>query len=215
MKKLLLCIGIILGLAENAFCGVPVTTAFHENVNIPIKDYMADLRQGCYCHADDYIQYLPLAGTMLLCLPKDNREGWQDKLVLGATGMAVMGIMVNTLKYTVCEMRPDGSRRNSFPSGHTATAFVGAELVRMEYGGWWGVAAYSVAFATGFLRMYNERHWFHDVVAGAGIGILSAKVAYWLLPWEQKQLGKISFLPYFAPYAGGESVSGLALTYSF
>ena len=215
MKRLLACIFLTLGLAESAFCGVPVTTAFHESVDIPIKDYMADLRQGNYCHVDDYLQYLPIASTMLLCLDKDYREGWQDKLVMGATGMAIMSIIVNSLKYTVCEMRPDGSRRNSFPSGHTATAFVGAELVRIEYGWRWGAAAYTVAAATGFLRMYNERHWFHDVVAGAGIGILSARMAFWLLPWEQRQLGKISFLPYFAPYADGQTATGLAFNYRF
>lgn len=215
MKRLLVSIFIILCIVENAFCGVPITTAFHEKVNLPVKDYMAGIRGNNYIHADDYIQYLPIAGTMLLCLDKDNREGWQDKLLLGATGMAAMGVMVNALKYTVCEMRPDGSRRNSFPSGHTATAFVGAELVRMEYGNGWGAAAYGVAVATGVLRVYNERHWCHDVLAGAGIGILSAKIAYWLLPWEQKQLGKISFLPYFAPYADGETAAGLALSYKF
>lgn len=215
MKRLLVSIFIILGIVENAFCGVPITTAFHEKVNLPVKDYMAGIRGNNYIHADDYIQYLPIAGTMLLCLDKDKREGWQDKLLLGATGMAAMGVMVNALKYTVCEMRPDGSRRNSFPSGHTATAFVGAELVRMEYGNGWGAAAYGVAVATGVLRVYNERHWCHDVLAGAGIGILSANIAYWLLPWEQKQLGKISFLPYFAPYAEGGIASGIALNYKF
>ena len=215
MKRLLLSILLILGFTQNAFCGFPPATNFHEKVNIPIRDYFTEVRQGNYCHVDDYLQYLPIAGTMLLCLPKDNLEGWQDKVVLGATGMAVMGVLVNTLKYTTCEMRPDGSRRNSFPSGHTATAFVGAELVRMEYGGWWGAAAYTAAIATGVLRMYNNRHWFHDVLAGAGIGFVSAKAAYWLLPWERKQLGRVSFLPYFAPDAAGETASGLALTYTF
>lgn len=215
MKRLLVSIFIILCIVENAFCGVPITTAFHEKVNLPVKDYMAGIRGNNYIHADDYIQYLPIAGTMLLCLDKDNREGWQDKLLLGATGMAAMGVMVNALKYTVCEMRPDGSRRNSFPSGHTATAFVGAELVRMEYGNGWGAAAYGVAVATGVLRVYNERHWCHDVLAGAGIGILSAKIAYWLLPWELKQLRKISFLPWYAPGPDGEAVSGLALGITF
>ena len=215
MKRLLLCILLTMGLAESVFCAVPLPTAFHDNVNIPIKNYMTELRHGSYCHADDYLQYLPLAGSILLCIDRDHREGWQDKVVLGATGMAIMGILVNSLKYTVCEMRPDGSRRNSFPSGHTATAFVGAELVRIEYGGWWGAAAYTAAAATGFLRMYNERHWFHDVIAGAGIGILCARMAFWLLPWEQRQLGRISFLPYFAPFAPGENAAGLALSFSF
>lgn len=209
MKRLLISISLVLCLAENAFCGNPFT-AFHEKVNIPVKDYMTEIRDGRYTVADNYLQYVPIAGTLLLCLPPAGREGWQDKLLLGATGMATMGVLVNSLKYTVCEMRPDGSRRNSFPSGHTATAFVGAELVRMEYGNGWGAAAYALAVATGALRVYNERHWCHDVLAGAGIGILSAKIAYWLLPWEQRQLGKISFLPWYAPGPDGEAVSGLA-----
>jgi membrane-associated phospholipid phosphatase len=30
--------------------------------------------------------------------------------------------------------------------------------------------------------MYNDKHWLRDVAAGAGIGILSTKIAYWLHP---------------------------------
>jgi membrane-associated phospholipid phosphatase len=37
-----------------------------------------------------------------------------------------------------------------------------------------------MAATTGYLRMYNNKHWFGDVVAGAGVGILSAKFSYWL-----------------------------------
>lgn len=190
-----------------------LTQVWKENVNLPVKDYMTDLRQGYYIHADDYIQYVPLATSLLLCL--DKREGWEDRVLLAGTGWAFAGLLVNAAKYTVREMRPDGSRRNSFPSGHSATAFVGAELVRMEYGGWWGAAAYTVAIATGALRMYNERHWCNDVLAGAGVGILSAKIAYWMLPWERRQLGKISFLPWFAPEEDGTYYSGVALNIAF
>lgn len=53
---------------------------------------------------------------------------------------------------------------------------MGAELVRIEYGGWYGAGAYAVAAGVGFMRMYNGRHWLHDVVAGAGVGILSARI---------------------------------------
>lgn len=53
-------------------------------------------------------------------------------------------------------------------SGHTATVFIGAELVRIEYGGWYGAGAYTIATGVAFMRMYNGRHWLHDVVAGAG-----------------------------------------------
>ena len=50
---------------------------------------------------------------------------------------------------------------NSFPSGHTANAFCGAELMRIEYGNWVGLAGYAVAVTTGVMRMYNERHWWN------------------------------------------------------
>jgi membrane-associated phospholipid phosphatase len=62
------------------------------------------------------------------------------------------------------------------------TAFAGAELVRTEYGWVAGACAYAVATTVGFMRMYNNRHWFNDVVAGAGFGILAARIGYWLLP---------------------------------
>lgn len=192
-----------------------LTSTYQEAVNLPVKNYMKEMRGNCYIHADDFIQYIPMASTMLLCLDKDKRDGWQEKVLLAATGSAVTWATVQSLKLLIGEKRPDSSRNNSFPSGHTACAFLGAELVRLEYGGYWGAAAYTVAIATGFLRMYNERHWSNDVLAGAGIGILSAKVAYWLLPWEKRQLGKLSFLPYFAPDSDGSATAGFALSYTF
>ena len=33
------------------------------------------------------------------------------------------------------------------------------------------------------MRMYNNRHWASDVLAGAGVGILSASLTYWLAPY--------------------------------
>ena len=61
--------------------------------------------------------------------------------------------------------------------------------MRMEYGNAWGLGAYTIAATVGILRMYNNRHWLNDVLAGAGIGILSAKAALWLLPLEKRLLG--------------------------
>jgi membrane-associated phospholipid phosphatase len=48
------------------------------------------------------------------------------------------------------------------------------------------VAGYAVAFTTGYLRMYNNKHWLSDVVAGAGVGILSTDLAYFLYPKIKK-----------------------------
>ena len=48
------------------------------------------------------------------------------------------------------------------------------------------MAAYAVAITVGALRIYNDRHWITDVLGGVGIGILSARIGYWLLPFERK-----------------------------
>jgi membrane-associated phospholipid phosphatase len=51
--------------------------------------------------------------------------------------------------------RPDGSANNSFPSGHTATAFCGAEFLWQEYKDvniLYGISGYVVAAGTGFLE---------------------------------------------------------------
>jgi len=44
-----------------------------------------------------------------------------------------------------------------------------------------------MATATAGLRMYNNKHWMTDVAAGAGLGILSTQVAYWIHPWYEKK----------------------------
>ena len=40
------------------------------------------------------------------------------------------------------------------------------------------MAGYSVATATGIMRVLNNRHWVSDVLSGAGIGIMSTELAY-------------------------------------
>lgn len=139
---------------------------------------------------DDFSQYAPMVATygLNLCGVK-GKHGYGDLTIILGTAYALMGITVNSLKSTTRVMRPDNTTRNSFPSGHTATAFMGAELLRREYwdvSPWIGVAGYAVAAGTGFFRMYNNRHWFTDVIAGAGVGILSVEAAYWLYPFISK-----------------------------
>jgi membrane-associated phospholipid phosphatase len=143
---------------------------------------------------DDFTQYAPLVSVYALniCGLK-GEHSMRDYTVLLATSSLMMGVTVLGLKAAIREQRPDKSDYNSFPSGHTATAFMGAELLRHEYwkvSPWIGIAGYVVAAGTGFFRMYNNRHWFTDVLAGAGIGILSAKASYWLFPYISKKIFK-------------------------
>ena len=81
-------------------------------------------------------------------------------------------VITQALKYTFNERRPDGGSY-SFPSGHTSFAFTGAEFIRKEYGWWWGAPAYAVASYVGWSRVEARRHYTHDVLAGAVIGILA------------------------------------------
>lgn len=77
------------------------------------------------------------------------------------------------LKYAVSEERPNGDDENSFPSGHTAITFAGAEFMRKHYGWRYGLPAYAAAAFVGWSRVETKDHWAHDVLAGGAIGILS------------------------------------------
>ena len=132
---------------------------------------------------DDYTQFFGPAMTAGLKLGGyEGRSDWPRLLASAGLSYAIMAGLVNGIKYTAKEMRPDGSTANSWPSGHTATSFVGATLLHKEYGltrsPWFSVAGYGVATATGVMRVLNNRHWVSDVMSGAGIGIISGELGY-------------------------------------
>lgn len=78
--------------------------------------------------------------------------------------------VTTALKYLVREPRPDGSSRNSFPSGHATTigAFAGVVIAQESLG--WGVLASGLAGMVALGRMNDNRHYLHDVLAGLTIG---------------------------------------------
>lgn len=181
------CRDVVLPLMMVTAASTGLYTNTVKNFNWDVRDAASTLSKGVPIKADDYVQYLPVVSYMGLDFVTGNaRHSLLDRTIITTTSYLAMGIMVNTIKYTVRELRPDGSTRNSFPSGHSATAFMGAELVRIEYGGLYGAGAYAIACGIGFLRIYNNRHWATDVLAGAGIGILSARIGYWMLPLNKK-----------------------------
>ncbi|MCM1517733.1 MAG: phosphatase PAP2 family protein [Pseudoflavonifractor sp.] len=178
---------LILPVALVAVGSFGVCNGWFHSVNESVRDGMTDLRGDHYFHADDYIQYLPVIANVGLGLAKvPCKHTFLERVAITATAYISLGILVNGIKYSVKEKRPDSNARNSFPSGHTATAFMGAELVRISYPLGVGIGAYAVATGVAFLRLYNGRHWLNDVIAGAGIGILSARIGYWLLPVNRK-----------------------------
>jgi membrane-associated phospholipid phosphatase len=132
---------------------------------------------------DDYTQFFGPAAVVGLKLGGyEGRSDWPRLLANAGMSYGIMALLVNTIKNTAKEMRPDGSTANSWPSGHTATAFVGATLLHKEYGltrsPWFSIAGYGVATATGVMRVLNNRHWISDVLSGAGIGMVSGELGY-------------------------------------
>lgn len=125
------------------------------------------------------VPYLELGATTLAGV--ESRSDRLNTLLVIAKSELLMGALVIGLKRSTAVLRPDGSTRNAFPSGHTAQAFLAASIVHTELrdkSPWYGIGAYTVATSVAALRMLNDRHWQSDVFAGAGIGILSAHVGY-------------------------------------
>ena len=142
---------------------------------------------------DDYLQYAPAALLvgMKVC-GVESRSSWGRMLVSDAFSAGLMAAAVNSLKYSFRVMRPDGSTRNSFPSGHTATAFMTATMLHKEYGHrspWYSIGGYTLATLTGVTRQLNNRHWMSDVMVGAGIGILATEFGYFLADLIFKEKG--------------------------
>lgn len=139
---------------------------------------------------DDYLQYAPLAGYLFLDFAGvKSRRPFVDRVIVGATATILTVGLTHGIKWCVDEQRPYSTNTNSFPSGHSAMAFVGAELLRQDYGPWVGAAGYLAATAVGVMRVVRGYHWLNDVVASAGIGILCARAGEWLLPFNRRWLG--------------------------
>ena len=158
--------------------------AFRQNYNNP-NTRIRLIKYNFHSEIDNYTQYVPLALTIGLHLGGyEGRSDWPRFWASSAMSAAIMAGLVNGIKYTAKEMRPDGSTRNAWPSGHTATAFLAATILHKEYGmtrsPWFSVGAYTLATATGVMRVLNNRHWISDVLSGAGIGILSVELGYGL-----------------------------------
>jgi hypothetical protein len=166
-------------------------------------------------HYDNYLMFAPALSVYGLNIAGINgKNNLRDRTMIYLLSSIIQNTTVFSIKKLSSQLRPDSSGYTSFPSGHTATAFASAEFLYQEYKNvslWYGVAGYTMAAATGYLRMYNNKHWFSDVIAGAGIGILSTKVAYWIYPAIKRKLFKnkpmnTMILPFYQKGGGGLSL---------
>jgi len=171
-------------------------------------------------HADDYMQYAPAVAVYGLDLFVKAKHNFVDRTFLMTTSYIISSASIHAVKRFTHIQRPNGSNHLSFPSGHTSTAFVGAHLLFKEYkdtSPWIGVTGYAVAGCIGAIRIYNNRHWFSDVVAGAGFGMLSVEVSYLLLPVFHRIIGDKGDQPSFsiAPVVGFNNYYGVGIACTF
>lgn len=119
-----------------------------------------------------------------LFLKSTDKPHWQFVKSLGTSL-----IITHSLKRIINKKRPDGGAY-SFPSGHTSAAFTGAAFIQKRYGWKYGIPSYILASYVGYSRVHANRHDYYDVLAGAGIGIISS--FFFTKPYEEKNI-QLSF----------------------
>ena len=121
--------------------------------------------------AADVLEYAPaLLPWAVKAAGGETRSGWARMGVSQAAGAAFTAGLVESLKLTVHETRPDGSDDRAFPSGHAAIAFMGATMIERELGWrspWYTLGAYTFATGIAMERVIDRRHRPVDVIAGA------------------------------------------------
>jgi membrane-associated phospholipid phosphatase len=147
-----------------------------------VRDWRNAHYSDFHTSADDYLQYAPAVAVYALdAFGVKGRNDVRTQTVRLVCTEVIMTAAVVITKNATGILRPDNSADNSFPSGHTAQAFAAATFLHKEFGKtspWISIAGYLVAGTVGSLRILNNRHWVTDVIAGAGIGMASAEIAY-------------------------------------
>ena len=163
--------------------------------NLLIREEMQLFRRNSLdhrqLHFDNELQFLPVCSVVgLKLLGVRSPHSLRQLCFRSASTMIAQVVLVQPIKKVVDELRPDRSALTSFPSGHTAFAFAGAELLRLEYSETSPlipVVGYLVATLTGVMRIYNDRHWAGDVLAGAAIGFVAADLSWLLNNWLESK----------------------------
>ena len=139
---------------------------------------------GCHAQAlfDDVMQHAPMASVFVLkACDMDNDSSWKELALTAGASYVLATATTYSLKQLVGERRPDGSDRRSFPSGHATYAFAGATMLYHEYGHlspWVAIGGLGVAALVSADRIRQDRHYLHDVCAGAAVGVLATELAY-------------------------------------
>jgi hypothetical protein len=201
---------------DSIYSGLPAEKSFFRKQLLPvsliaggallnigtIKYDIQEVFPDTHTHVEDYFQYAPMAQIYIFdAFGFKHRNNVFDQTKYLALSQLFSGSLVHFLKHTTKVERPWGGK-TSFPSGHTTTAFTGATVLYHEFKDTEPLLAWSgylFATATGAIRVTNNAHWLPDVLAAAGIGILTTNLVYYFEPLEKfqpfKKKKKLSFVP--------------------
>lgn len=161
----------------------------NETTRNGFRDFIRNSVSVKRTNIDDIMQHAPLLilmGSDLINQPGKAEVGRQLRHFLVAQTSSML--TVYTLKFLTKTVRPNGGPR-SFPSGHTAWVFGNAQLLYhslKKTHPFWAYVGYVPAIFTGTYRILKDKHWISDVLAGAGIGILSSHFTYHLNIWQAR-----------------------------
>lgn len=89
--------------------------------------------------------------------------------------LAMSEALTQTLKYATGRERPDGSGKNSFPSGHAADTFAFATALERHLNWKYSIPAYVFSSYVALSRLPANRHWLSDAVFGSAVGIIAGR----------------------------------------
>ncbi|MFP4469485.1 MAG: phosphatase PAP2 family protein [Bacteroidales bacterium] len=100
-----------------------------------------------------------------------------------------------------------GFHDNAFPSGHAAIAFSAASVLSAYYHDqlWVGITSYTIASLVALSRVYDNKHWASDVIAGSALGYAIGQLIY-----KRHAEKTIEIVP-----VQGAAYKGIRLTYNF
>lgn len=185
--------------ASLIIAGISVNGNARESFKNEVVEERNEHLSGFHTRVDDYLQFSPVLMPYVFDIAGiKSKTDIVNRTAITLKSQVVMMATVYILKNTTHQLRPDGSAYTSFPSGHTAQAFMGAAILTEEYKDrykWMPYAAYGVASAVGVMRMMNNKHYISDVLVGAGIGILSTKIIYWThqYKWGRKNKKQLHY----------------------
>lgn len=127
--------------------------------------------EGWNCLADGGRALMVASAILVPLWRRDTRRSFDAMTAILATSAAC-----KCIKAFWHEPRPNGQNNNSFPSQHAGECFGAAAILECGRQDAIGPVAIGLATAISMARLFSGKHHVADVIAGAAIGILAARI---------------------------------------